>query len=79
MNNNNRMLTILDVVTIVVLALLLITLLSRLFLARPTPGPAGPGGGARINPPAQYAQVIPHRAQLMQPLALVPVVVSYTQ
>ena len=76
MNNNNRMLTILDVVTIVVLALLLIAMLSRLFLARPTPGPAGPGGGARINPPAQYAQVISHSAQ---PLALVPVVVSYAQ
>ena len=79
MNNNNRMLTILDVVTIVVLALLLITLLSRLFLARPTPGPAGPGGGARINPPAQYAQVISHSAQPMRPLALVSAVVSYAQ
>jgi len=76
MNNNNRMLTILDVVTIVVLALLLITILSRLFLVRPTPGPAGPGGGARINPPAQHARVISHSAR---PLALVPVVVSYTQ
>jgi hypothetical protein len=76
MNNNNRMLTILDVVTIVVLALLLIAMLSRLFLARPTPGPAGPGGGARINPPAQHVQVISHS---VQPLALVPVVVSYAQ
>jgi len=78
-NNTNRMLTILDVVTIVVLALLLIAILSRLFLARPTPGPAGPGGGARINPPAQHAQVISHTAQPMQPLALVPVAVSHAQ
>ena len=79
MNNNNRMLTILDVITIIVLALLLITILSRLFLARPTPGPAGPGGGAQIKPSPHHTQVISRTAQLIQPLAVVPVVVSYAQ